>query len=128
MRLVIDHALLIDGTGGPAIGDAVVQAVEGRIVFAGPRDQAPPMEDVAILDVEGSVVIPGLIDTHVHLSSEPVSDFEGYMRALTEAESEEASIRNAKKALAGGVTTVRNLADQARRSLPLRGPRDRRAR
>ncbi|MFP5225472.1 MAG: amidohydrolase family protein [Actinomycetota bacterium] len=109
MRLVIDHALLIDGTGATPIQDAVVQAVEGRIVYAGPRAQAPDLSDVAVFDAEGAVVMPGLIDTHVHLSAEPVSDFEGYMRALTEAESEETSIRNAKRALAGGVTSVRDL-------------------
>lgn len=67
------------------------------------------MADVALFDAEGAVVIPGLIDVHVHLCSEPVSDFEGYMRALTEADAEEAAVRNAKRALAGGVTTVRDL-------------------
>lgn len=109
MRLVIDHATLLDGTGRAPLADAVIQAVDGRIVFAGPRAQAPDLAEVQIIDALGAIVMPGLIDTHVHLCAEPVSDFEGYMRALTRTESEETSIRNAKLALRGGVTTVRDL-------------------
>src|SRR5262249_13829332 len=49
------------------IEDGVVIAEAGRIVFAGPRAEAPAVDAAATIDCEGRLVTPGLVDCHTHL-------------------------------------------------------------
>ncbi|HEY5793906.1 MAG TPA: imidazolonepropionase [Bosea sp. (in: a-proteobacteria)] len=50
-----------------AIEDGVVAACDGRIVFAGPRSQAPSFHATETIDCGGRWITPGLIDCHTHL-------------------------------------------------------------
>lgn len=60
------NARLIDGTGKPAIDNAVVVVRDGRIIAAGPRASTPIPSGVATLDVAGNTIAPGLWDMHAH--------------------------------------------------------------
>ncbi|HWP38586.1 MAG TPA: amidohydrolase family protein [Gemmatimonadales bacterium] len=59
---------VIDGTGGPAIRDAVVVATAGRLTCVGPAARCPVPTDARRVDVRGRFVTPGLVDAHVHFS------------------------------------------------------------
>jgi imidazolonepropionase-like amidohydrolase len=61
-------ATLVDGTGAPAVLDAVIVMKGPLIVCAGPRSACPVPADARRLDLRGKWVIPGLVDTHVHFS------------------------------------------------------------
>jgi imidazolonepropionase len=50
-----------------AIDDGVIAARAGRIVYAGPRREAPAFEAAETVDCEGRWITPGLIDCHTHL-------------------------------------------------------------
>ena len=50
-----------------AIEDGVVAACDGRILYAGPRSQAPAFEPAETIDCGGRWITPGLIDCHTHL-------------------------------------------------------------
>jgi len=50
-----------------AIEDGVIAARDGRIVFVGPRSEAPVFDAAASIDCEGRWITPGLIDCHTHL-------------------------------------------------------------
>ncbi|MCB1078538.1 MAG: amidohydrolase family protein, partial [Verrucomicrobiae bacterium] len=66
-HLYLHHAQLIDGTGSPAIPDAVVLATDGRIMYAGPRTGAPPIPQGAkVIDAKGGTILPGLVEAHFH--------------------------------------------------------------
>jgi imidazolonepropionase-like amidohydrolase len=68
---VIHARTLIDGTGGPPITDAaVVIGEDGRIEYAGPAGDAPPIDVPAArcLEAPTGTVLPGLIDSHLHLT------------------------------------------------------------
>src|SRR5947209_17285102 len=70
---IIRAGMLIDGTGAPAVRDAVVQIDNGRIeavTTAGPSGSWPASTEV--IDASGLTVLPGLIDCHDHLA------FHGY--------------------------------------------------
>lgn len=50
-----------------AVEDGVVAARDGRILYAGPRSEAPAFAAAEIVDCGGRWITPGLIDCHTHL-------------------------------------------------------------
>ncbi len=107
--VVFQNITLIDGTGGEPIPDATV-AVRGKeIIYAGPaRKWLPSLkEDIINLDFAGKYLLPGLIDCHVHLSGGGEVD-----SRFDEASDTAMALKmlgNARKQLAAGITTVRDL-------------------
>ncbi len=105
-RLVLSGATLIDGAGGPPVtGRAVV--VEGDRVVDVVGDARAPAGRVVRL--EGLTLLPGLINCHVHLclggEADPVRPLVDDPLALTTLK---AALR-ARRTVAAGVTTVRDL-------------------
>ena len=62
-------ATLIDGTGGPAMRDAVIVVRRGRIESVGERGGFELPRKTREVDVSGRWIIPGLIDAHAHLGA-----------------------------------------------------------
>ena len=58
------------GAAGDFAPGALV-AVDGRIDYVGPRENAPIPSGATIIDVPETVIIPGLIDTHSHIGHWP---------------------------------------------------------
>ncbi|TGX52807.1 imidazolonepropionase [Sphingomonas gei] len=56
-----------DLPGLGAIEDGLIAAIGERIVYAGPRADAPRLEAETTHDCEGRWITPGLIDCHTHL-------------------------------------------------------------
>ncbi|BCB20938.1 imidazolonepropionase [Bosea sp. ANAM02] len=50
-----------------AIEDGVIAACDGRIIFVGPRRDAPAFQAAETIDCAGRWITPGLIDCHTHL-------------------------------------------------------------
>ncbi|HMO76373.1 MAG TPA: amidohydrolase family protein [Sphingopyxis sp.] len=95
-----ENATLIDGTGAPARPGQDILVRGERIEATGPHGSLDAQADGARrVDLSGRYVIPGLIDSHVHLATPP-----NRPRA-------EAILR---RQLYGGVTAVRDMADDLR--------------
>ena len=62
-------ARVIDGTGNPAIEDAVLVVREGKIEAVGPRSALPPPPTANQIDVTGKTIMPGMIDAHSHVGA-----------------------------------------------------------
>src|SRR5213079_1025061 len=60
------NATLVDGTGAPAVKDAVIVVAGGRIAAAGPRAAVKVPPSARRIDLAGKTIVPGLWDMHAH--------------------------------------------------------------
>jgi imidazolonepropionase-like amidohydrolase len=98
--LLIEHARLIDGRGGPPLEDVSILISDGKIVKV---EQLPiDAPDATKLDASGLTAMPGLIDAHVHISSVPGEGF----RKDSLAKIRELQRFHLRAYLASGVTTI----------------------
>jgi imidazolonepropionase-like amidohydrolase len=61
-------ARVLDGTGKPALENAVIVVRGGRIDAIGPASSVRPPDGAQVQDLTGKTVMPGLISAHVHVS------------------------------------------------------------
>jgi imidazolonepropionase len=66
-RIWTDGRLLTMANGLGVVEDGLVAATGGRIVYAGPRADAPQLDAKERINLAGLWVTPGLIDCHTHL-------------------------------------------------------------
>jgi imidazolonepropionase-like amidohydrolase len=106
---IIANGQLVDGTGAPPIPDAALVITDGRIAYAGPVAQAPPVAPGARrIDVCGGTIMPGLVEAHFHATYFNVAALEDldikypveYVTLLASA--------NARLALECGYTAARS--------------------
>ena len=64
--VAIQGGTLIDGTGRPAIADAVIVIRNGRFETVGKRGEVAIPQDAELIDAKGKTLLPGLIDGHCH--------------------------------------------------------------
>lgn len=93
------NATLIDGTGAPGRPGMSVLVEGERIKAVGPVDRLSGPAGARVVDLTGKYLLPGLIDSHEHLATPP-------NRVLAEA--------SLRRDLYGGVTAVRDMADDLR--------------
>ncbi|MBC7491016.1 MAG: amidohydrolase family protein, partial [Novosphingobium sp.] len=105
--VVVTAAHMIDVLAGKRVDDPQVTVTDGRITAVGHKGDAVP-KDAEVIDLGQRTLLPGLIDMHVHLTSDP--HFSGY-RGLefTDGFWTVVGVANAKKTLEAGFTTVRNV-------------------
>jgi cytosine/adenosine deaminase-related metal-dependent hydrolase len=113
-RLVVRNATVVDGNGTPASGPYDIVLEGNRITAVVPLDAVAlkngdakrPAGDVQI-DATGKYVLPGLIDAHAH-----VQDERGGIPQPLDYE--------LKIWLANGITTVRDVGSDSKKTIPLR--------
>ncbi len=89
---------------------AGVLVANGTISWVGPHARAPrDARAAAEVDGSGKTLTPGLIDAHVHLCFDGSADFGKEARELTETRAVLKALRNGRRHLERGVTTVRDL-------------------
>ena len=120
-QVTIIHAgTLLDRPGRAPRSNASIVVRGGRIESVEDGFVAVPA-GAALIDLRDRFVLPGLIDSHVHLTSDRAG-IEGQLAAVTESAalgSYEAAW-NAQKTLQAGFTTVRNLGSDDGITLALR--------
>jgi imidazolonepropionase-like amidohydrolase len=109
---------LFDGRNPTVFEDWAVEVEDGRIVGVGPRRDAPAGADV--VDLGDATLLPGLIDLHQHLAFDASTDPVAHLQADDDATLLERMEQAAQRALAVGITTVRDLGDRGYLSLTLR--------
>lgn len=102
--VVLKAARMLDVESGRMLADAVV-VVEGERIAAVDPEETPAGAEV--IDLGDRTLLPGLIDLHVHLTSQLEEGF--VYRAVTDTAADAAfrAAANARKTLMAGFTTVR---------------------
>ncbi|UNK49584.1 amidohydrolase family protein [Lysobacter sp. S4-A87] len=125
---VVQAGHLLDRPGRPARGASTLLLRDGRIeavrdghVEASAFTGVPATATVSVIDLRDRYVLPGLIDSHVHLVSDKAG-VEGQLDGVSKGVADHAyeAAVNARKTLAAGFTTVRNLGDEDGVTLALR--------
>jgi imidazolonepropionase-like amidohydrolase len=109
--LVVHAGTLLDRPGKSPRRQASVIVRAGRVVAVQDGFVEVPA-GATRLDLSDRFVLPGLIDSHVHLGSDRAGN-EGLLASFTENRELAAfeALMNARKTVAAGFTTVRNLGD-----------------
>jgi imidazolonepropionase-like amidohydrolase len=99
----IKDVSVIDGISDHAFSHYTVIIRNDMIEAIGPLKEIPIPDSAVVFNYSGKFLIPGLIDTHVHLATEPTKEDS---RVRTE--------KDLKEMLLSGITSVRDMAGDAR--------------
>jgi imidazolonepropionase-like amidohydrolase len=109
---------LFDGRTAELLLDPVLEVADGRIVGVGPRRSSALGLDV--VDLGDTTLLPGLIDIHQHLAFDASADPVARLESGDDATLLLRMRLAARRALAAGITTIRDLGDRNYLSLTLR--------
>ncbi len=98
--------------GEAPLGQTTIVITDGKIVSLEAGLKAPKDKSVRVIDLKDSYVLPGLIDSHVHLTSD-TGGIASQLEDVTLSPAAQAfnAWDNGMKTLRAGFTTVRNLGD-----------------
>jgi imidazolonepropionase-like amidohydrolase len=102
---------LIDAEKGVVLSGQII-LIEGNVIRAVEPDVRIP-EGAAVIDRSDAFVLPGLIDAHVHLTSETGGSYYDNLFRRSFVDSAITAHLNARSTLDAGFTTVRNLGADA---------------
>jgi imidazolonepropionase-like amidohydrolase len=116
---LIHAGRVIDGVSDRALTERTVVVDGGRITAIEAGYRAPGPGDT-LIDLRGSTLLPGLMDMHVHLTSEysRSAELDRFKKDGTDVALDGAVY--AQRTLLAGFTTVRDLGDSFRASIALR--------
>lgn len=117
---IIHAGTLLDRPGKEPRRNASILIAKGKIVSV--QDGfTKPSDGATLIDLKDRFVLPGLIDCHVHLTSDRAG-VEGQLAGVTDSAARHSyeAAWNARKTLEAGFTTVRNLGGPDGVTLALR--------
>ncbi|QYK05701.1 metal-dependent hydrolase family protein [Shewanella zhangzhouensis] len=101
---------LLDVRSGKIIDSPLLKIEEGRIVELATQGKLDIPVGSELIELKGKTLLPGLMDMHVHLGSDAEDNFLESMNYSIPRQTVKA-VKNAKKTLEAGFTTVRDLGD-----------------
>ncbi|HWW79491.1 MAG TPA: amidohydrolase family protein [Steroidobacteraceae bacterium] len=108
--VVVTADRMLDVVSGHMVEHPQITITDGRISAVGSTGATAPA-DARHVDLPGITLLPGLIDMHVHLTSDP--KFSGYRYLeFTDTFWTIVGVANAKRTLEAGFTTVRNVGSE----------------
>ena len=112
---VIKAGHLFDSRSGRVLDNQVIIVKEGRIVQVGPNLKYAASDTV--IDLSDSWVLPGLMDCHVHITSNyPYRKYAGIASIYSTESTSLRALRGAaiaKQLLEGGFTTIKDIGNDA---------------
>ncbi|HBV24016.1 MAG TPA: amidohydrolase family protein [Jeotgalicoccus sp.] len=102
-KLIVENINLIDGSGADVKENITVVIEDGKFTHIG---AAVETDDAEVIDGQGQYMLPGMIDTHVHLSTEfkPLAERVATPFSYHFYE----AVQYAERTINAGITTVRD--------------------
>ena len=116
MRIAIRTGKLYDGSAAPPRSNVTLVVEEGRIARIAPGGEIVKADRA----YEAACVVPGLINAHAHLEMNGEPNTQTFFLVRTPTERTLDAARNARLALEGGVTTLRDLGGVDSNAIALR--------
>ncbi len=107
-QTLINADALINVQEGKTIRDVAVLIDGNKIIAVGKQGQLNAEGDAKVINLDGKTLMPGVMDMHVHLSSDAEDNFLA-SRGNSVPRQTVKAVKNANKTLMAGFTTVRNL-------------------
>jgi imidazolonepropionase-like amidohydrolase len=106
-KYLVADAMIDIETGEVRVNPALIIR-SGKILEVGTRESLTRPNGADLIDLSGHTIMPGLMDMHVHLSGDATTPFYVEMGYSIPRQTVVA-VKNAKKTLMAGYTTVRNV-------------------
>jgi imidazolonepropionase-like amidohydrolase len=116
MRIAIRTGTLYDGSADPPRANVTLLVENGRVSRIAGDGETVDAERT----YEAACVVPGLINAHAHLEMNGEPDTQTFYLIRTPTERTLDAARNARLALEGGVTTLRDLGGKESNAIALR--------
>lgn len=100
---------LIDGTGKEPVENAYMLVEDDRILKIGEVDELKSTNGLVEVDLQGKTVMPGLINSHVHITMEPIGDPTSLMAKESQSKTALRGVANLRKHLLSGTTFFRDV-------------------
>jgi imidazolonepropionase-like amidohydrolase len=107
-QILINADAYVDVKQGKTIKNVSVLVDGNKIIQVGKQGKVNAEKGALIINLDGQTLMPGLMDMHVHLSSDAEDNFLAAKGNSVPRQTVKA-VKNAKKTLMAGFTTVRNL-------------------
>jgi imidazolonepropionase-like amidohydrolase len=111
---------LIDGTGKEPVKDSYMMVEGEKIIKIGKVSDLSENSNFKTIDLSGKFVMPGLINSHVHITMEPVGNSFAIIDSESDAMTSLRGVKNLKKTLELGTTYFRDLGGPVGIDLDLR--------
>jgi imidazolonepropionase-like amidohydrolase len=114
--VALKAARLIDGTGSPAITNAVIVVTDNKITAVGTAASVRIPSGAKVIDLGNATLMPGFIDAHTHLIGRVLGDPDNDMSSVRDYDSFGAILGavHARDTLLAGFTSVRNVGASGR--------------
>jgi imidazolonepropionase-like amidohydrolase len=112
--VVLKGARLIDGTGAPAVNNAIIIVTDNKITAVGDTLSVRIPTGARVIDLGNVTLLPGFIDAHTHLIGRVLGDPEGDSAVVRDYDAFGAilGVLHARDTLLAGFTSVRNVGAQ----------------
>jgi imidazolonepropionase-like amidohydrolase len=112
--VALKAARLIDGTGAPAVNNAIIIVTDNKITAVGDASSVRVPTGAKVIDLGNVTLLPGFIDAHTHLVGRVLGDPEGDSSVVRDYDSFGAilGVLHARDTLLAGFTSVRNVGAQ----------------
>ncbi|MFC0118394.1 Xaa-Pro dipeptidase [Pseudoalteromonas xiamenensis] len=117
--IVLNADAALDVKTGKLIQPATLVIEDNKIVSLAKSNKKALPADATVVDLSGHTLLPGLFDMHVHLTGD--AHVHGYKRLQRTTQRQAITgVRNAKRTLEAGFTSVRNLGAAGYSDIALR--------
>ncbi len=106
-KIVLEHARVIDGTGGAPVEDRNIVIERGKITALQAGSDTPATDGTTVLNLRGYTVMPGIVGMHNHLYYVAQPNGDSQWNSEPPVLVPQMTFSAPRLYLAGGVTTMR---------------------